>query len=42
VTCKTLVPANVAADTGIEARSFDETIEEMNRIQDEIVWGGEA
>ncbi len=42
VTCKTLVPANVAADTGIEARSFDETIEDMNRIQDEIVWGGEA
>jgi hypothetical protein len=42
VKCKTLVPANVDPNTGIEARSFDETIEEMNRIQDEIVWGSEA
>lgn len=42
VTCKTLVAAHVDAGTGIEARSFDETIEDMNRIQDEIVWGGEA
>lgn len=41
VTCKTLVQANVDAESGIEARSFDETIEDMNRIQDEIVWGGE-
>ena len=40
--CKTLVPANVTAESGIEARSFDETIEDMHRIQDEIVWGGEA
>lgn len=42
VKCKTLVPANVTAESGIEARSFDETIEDMHRIQDEIVWGGEA
>lgn len=41
VRCRTLVPAHVDAETGIEARSFDTTIEEMNRIQDEIVWGGE-
>lgn len=41
VRCKTLVPASVDAETGIEARSFDKTIEEMNRIQDEIVWGDE-
>ncbi len=27
-------------ENGIEARSFDTTIQEMNRIQDEIVWGG--
>ncbi|HBO3135816.1 TPA: AAA family ATPase [Pseudomonas aeruginosa] len=42
VTCKTLVPAHVDSQAGIEARSFDETIEDMNRIQDEIVWGGDA
>ena len=42
VKCKTLTPANVTAETGIEARSFDETIEDMHRIQDEIVWGGGA
>ncbi|MBF0179070.1 MAG: AAA family ATPase [Magnetococcales bacterium] len=37
--CQTLVPANVDQHRGIEARSFDKTIEEMNRIQDEIIWG---
>ena len=30
--------ADISED-GIEARSFDTTIQEMNRIQDEIVWG---
>ena len=35
----TLVPAAIEADFGIEARSFDETINEMNEIHDAIVWG---
>ena len=35
----TLVPASVDPELGIEARSFDETIDEMNDIQDAIVWG---
>lgn len=39
--CKTLTEANIDPKLGIEARSFDNTIEEMNRIQEEIVWGGD-
>ena len=39
--CQTLVQADINESMGIEARSFDETIEVMNRIQDEIVWGGD-
>jgi len=39
--CQTLVPADIDPELGIEARSFDKTIEDMNRIQEEIVWGGE-
>lgn len=39
--CHTLVPADIDAKFGIEARSFDKTIEDMNRVQEEIVWGGE-
>jgi ABC-type sugar transport system ATPase subunit len=35
----TLIPASVTKENGIELGSFDKTIEEMNRIQDEIVWG---
>ena len=35
----TLISANVSAENGIELTSFDEVIEDMNRIQDEIVWG---
>jgi len=38
--CQTLVAANIDPELGIEARSFDTTIDDMNRIQDEIVWGG--
>jgi ABC-type multidrug transport system ATPase subunit len=38
---QTLTPANIDPILGIEARSFDATIETMNRIQEEIVWGGE-
>jgi AAA15 family ATPase/GTPase len=37
--CQTLTPANIDSELGIEARSFDTTIETMNRIQEAIVWG---
>jgi hypothetical protein len=37
--CQTLVEADIDPKLGIEAKSFDTTIEDMNRIQDEIVWG---
>lgn len=37
----TLVPAEITPQEGIHAESFDASIEEMNRIQDEIVWGGD-
>ena len=38
---QTLVPAPVDPQMGIEARSFDETINKMNKIQEAIVWGGD-
>lgn len=38
--CQTLVLADIDPFMGIEARSFDTTIEDMNRIQEEIIWGG--
>lgn len=37
--CQTLTPADIDPEMGIEARSFDITIETMNRIQEAIVWG---
>lgn len=37
--CQTLVSADIDENLGIEARSFDKTIDEMNRVQDEIIWG---
>ena len=37
----TLVPANIHSELGIKAPSFDDTINEMNRIQRDIVWGAE-
>jgi predicted ATPase len=37
--CQTLTPADIDPEMGIEARSFDTTIETMNRIQESIVWG---
>ena len=37
----TLVAADIHPKLGIEAPSFDETIDEMNRIQRDIVWGAE-
>lgn len=39
--CLTLTPADIHPELGIAARSFDTTIETMNRIQEEIVWGGD-
>ena len=35
----TLSRASIDPDLGIEVRSFDETINEMNEIQDAILWG---
>ena len=37
----TLVEADVDPVLGIEAPSFDETINEMNSILADIVWGAE-
>lgn len=37
----TLNPAKIDPQMGIEARSFDTTIENMNRIQTAIIWGKE-
>lgn len=37
----TLIPADIDSELGIEARSFDETIDEMNRIMEDIIWGTE-
>ncbi len=36
-----LTPAKIHSKFGIEVPSFDKTIDDMNRIQDEIVWGEE-
>ena len=36
--CQTLVEAKIDPELGIEARSFDATIDDMNRIQDAIMW----
>lgn len=36
--CQTLTLANINSELGIEAGSFDTTIERMNRIQEAIVW----
>jgi hypothetical protein len=37
----TLTEAKIDPKHGIEARSFDKIIDDMNRIQDAIIWGGE-
>lgn len=37
---QTLTPADISPEFGIEAHSFDKTIETMNRIQEEIIWEG--
>ena len=38
---QTFVPAVVTHDRGIGARSFDDTIDQMNEIQDAIEWDGD-
>ncbi|MGO8878217.1 MAG: AAA family ATPase [Desulfomonilaceae bacterium] len=39
--CQTLVPARIDQELGIEARTFDTTIDEMNKIQEAIIFSGE-
>lgn len=39
IRAQSLVPAVIDPIYGVEARSFDTTIETMNRIQEEIIWG---
>lgn len=39
--CQTLTPADIDPELGIEVRTFDTTIETMNRIQEEILWAEE-
>ena len=39
--CQTLTVAKVDPEMGIDARSFDTTIDAMNQIQDAIIWGGD-
>ena len=36
--CQTLTLAKIDSEMGIEARSFDSTIDTMNRIQEAIIW----
>lgn len=36
--CQTLTKADIDPELGIEVRSFDETINKMNEIQDAILW----
>ena len=38
---RTLIPAKIARDIGIEVNTFDETINLMNNIQNEILYGGD-
>jgi ABC-type multidrug transport system ATPase subunit len=35
---QTLVAADIDPELGIEARSFDQTIDKMNQIQQDILW----
>lgn len=36
--CHSFTPAPISQSMGIEVKSFDETIDAMNRIQDRILW----
>lgn len=37
--CQTLTPADISPELGIEVKSFDSAIADMNRIQEQIIWG---
>jgi hypothetical protein len=37
--CHTLIPAEITKENGISLESFDSIIDDMNRIQEEIIWG---
>jgi AAA15 family ATPase/GTPase len=37
--CQTLTPADISPELGIEVKSFDRAIADMNRIQEQIIWG---
>ena len=39
IRCHTLTEADVDPKIGIEVRAFDETIDKMNEIQQDIIWG---
>lgn len=39
--CQTLVRANITEEEGIEATTFDKTINKMNEVEEEILWGGD-
>jgi hypothetical protein len=39
ILCQTLIRADIDIKLGIEVKSFDNAIEDMNRIQEEIIWG---
>ncbi|MDM8535483.1 AAA family ATPase, partial [Desulfobacterales bacterium HSG17] len=39
--CMSLTPADIDSNLGIEVKSFDTTIDDMNRIQEALVWGDE-
>jgi len=39
--CQTLTDVKIDREQGIEARSFDATIDAMNKIQEAIIWGGD-
>lgn len=40
VKCQSLIPAYIDSDFGIDAKSFDNTIKEMNSIQESIMFSG--
>ena len=41
IRCQTLTPAEISQEQGIEVTSFDNSINAMNDIQEEILWGGD-
>lgn len=41
VPCQTLVLADVRQDLGIEVTSFDDTLDKIHKIEEELIWGDE-